>query len=43
MCSSKSGIEIGENSIIATGSVINKNVPSNVLVAGNPFRVIRQL
>lgn len=43
VCSSKSGIEIGENSIIATGSVINKNVPSNVLVAGNPFRVIRQL
>lgn len=35
--------EIGENSIIAAGAVVTKRVPSNVIVAGNPARVIRSL
>jgi acetyltransferase-like isoleucine patch superfamily enzyme len=35
--------EIGENSIIAAGSVVTKNVPANVIVGGNPAKLIRQL
>ena len=35
------GISIGNNSIIATGSVVTKSVPENVLVAGNPAKVIK--
>ncbi len=34
---------IGENSIVAAGSVVTKPVPPNTLVAGNPARVIREL
>lgn len=35
------GIVIGHNSMIGAGSVITKNVPPNVIVAGNPARVLR--
>src|SRR5581483_6264142 len=35
------GIRIGDNSIVAIGSVVTKDVASNTLVAGNPARVIR--
>lgn len=31
---------IGENSIISAGSVVTKRVPDNVIVAGNPAKVI---
>jgi serine acetyltransferase len=34
---------IGENSIVAAGSVVTKPVPPNTLVGGNPARVIREL
>ena len=37
------GVTIGENSVIAAGSVVTKDVPPNVIVAGNPAKVIRQL
>lgn len=36
-------IKIGNNSIIAAGSVVVKDVPENVLVAGNPARIIKKL
>lgn len=36
-------ITIGNNVIIGAGSVVVKDVPDNVVVAGNPARVIRQL
>lgn len=35
------GVTVGENSIIAAGSVVTKNVPSNCIVGGNPARIIR--
>jgi acetyltransferase-like isoleucine patch superfamily enzyme len=34
---------IGTNSIIAAGSVVTKDVPDNVIVAGNPAKVIRKI
>jgi acetyltransferase-like isoleucine patch superfamily enzyme len=35
------GVNIGENSIIATGSVVTKSSESGVIVAGNPAKVIK--
>ena len=37
------GITIGENSIVAAGSVVTKSVAPNTVVAGNPAVPIRQL
>ncbi len=37
------GVHIGENSLIGACSVVTKDVPANVLAAGNPCRVIRNL
>ena len=37
------GITIGENSLVGAGSVVTKDVPSNVVVAGNPARIIKKL
>lgn len=37
------GVTIGENTIIGAGSVVTKSVPSNVLVAGNPAVVVKDL
>lgn len=34
------GVTIGDNSLIAAGSIVTKSVPSNVVVAGNPAKVI---
>jgi acetyltransferase-like isoleucine patch superfamily enzyme len=37
------GVSIGENSIIGAGSVVANNIPANVIAAGNPARVIKEL
>ena len=37
------GVTIGENSVVAAGAVVSKNVPPNVVVAGNPATVVKQL
>lgn len=37
------GIEIGENSIIGAGSVVTQDVPPNVIMVGNPAKILRQL
>lgn len=37
------GVRIGQGSVIAAGSVVSKDVPSGVIVAGNPARVLREL
>ena len=33
------GITIGKNSIVAAGSVVNKNIPEGKVAAGNPARI----
>lgn len=35
------GVTIGENAIVGAGSVVNKSIPSNAIVAGVPARVLR--
>ena len=37
------GVTIGENSVVAAGSVVVKDVPPNTVVAGNPAIVVRSL
>jgi UDP-2-acetamido-3-amino-2,3-dideoxy-glucuronate N-acetyltransferase len=37
------GITIGENAIIGAGSVVTKDVPPNVTVAGNPARLFDRI
>ena len=37
------GVTIGDRSLIGTGSVVTKDIPSDVFAAGNPCKVIRYL
>lgn len=37
------GVTIGENSIVATGSVVNKDVPPYTIVAGSPARTVKKI
>lgn len=37
------GVTIGENSIIAAGSVVTKNIPSNEIWGGNPAKFIKKI
>ena len=37
------GVTIGENSVVAAGSVVTKSVESNTVVAGNPAVMVRRL
>jgi acetyltransferase-like isoleucine patch superfamily enzyme len=36
------GVTIGENSIVATGAIVTRDVPANSLVAGCPAKIIKQ-
>jgi acetyltransferase-like isoleucine patch superfamily enzyme len=38
-----SNLVIGENAIVGAGSVVTKDVPPNVIVVGNPAKVLRQI
>jgi len=37
------GVRIGNNAVIASGAVVTKDVPDNVVVGGNPAKVIKQI
>lgn len=37
------GVTIGKNSIIGAGSVVTSDIPPNVVAAGNPARVVKEL
>ncbi|OMJ07310.1 putative acetyltransferase [Smittium culicis] len=37
------GITIGNNSVVAAGSVVTKDVPENVVVAGNPAKFMKKI
>lgn len=37
------GVTIGNNSVIAAGSIVTKSIPNNSLAAGCPAKVIRDI
>ena len=37
------GVTIGDNVVIGAGSVVNKDIPSNVIAVGNPCHPIREI
>ncbi|MDQ0483653.1 maltose acetyltransferase domain-containing protein [Guptibacillus hwajinpoensis] len=37
------GVTIGDNVVVGAGAVVTNNIPSNVVIGGNPARVIKQL
>ena len=37
------GVTIGDRSVIGAGSVVTKDVPSDVVVVGNPAKIVRRL
>ena len=37
------GVSVGDNSVVAAGSVVTRDVPPNSLVGGNPARLIRSI
>ena len=36
------GVSIGDNSVIGAGSVVTKDIESNVIAVGNPCKVIKK-
>jgi UDP-2-acetamido-3-amino-2,3-dideoxy-glucuronate N-acetyltransferase len=36
-------VTIGENAIVGAGSLVNRNVPPNTIVAGNPAKILRKV
>ena len=36
-------VKIGDNVVIGTGSVVNKDIPSNTVAVGNPCKVIKNI
>ncbi len=37
------GVTIGENSVVAAGSIVSKDVPDNVIVGGTPAKIIKKI
>lgn len=37
------GVNIGDNSVIGAGSIVTKDIPSNVIAVGNPCIVLREI
>ncbi|WP_100399044.1 sugar O-acetyltransferase [Bacillus sp. FJAT-44742] len=37
------GVTVGNNVVIASGSIVTKDLPDNVLAGGNPARIIKQI
>ena len=37
------GVSIGDNTVVGAGSVVTKDLPSNVVAVGNPARVLREI
>ena len=37
------GVTIGDNTVIGAGSVVTRNIPSNVIAIGNPCKILRNI
>ena len=42
-CTILPGVTVGENSVVAAGAVVTKDVPDNTVVAGIPAKVVKRL
>lgn len=42
-CIINPGVNIGDNVVVASGSVVTKDIPDSVVVGGNPAKIIKQL
>ena len=42
-CTILMGVNLGENCLVAAGSVVTKSFPANVLVAGVPAKIVKKL
>lgn len=42
-CTILPGVTVGENSVVAAGAVVTKDVPDNTVVAGIPAKVVNQM
>jgi acetyltransferase-like isoleucine patch superfamily enzyme len=40
-CTLLPGVVVGRNSLVGAGSVVTRNVPDDMVVAGNPARIIK--
>ncbi len=37
------GVEVGDNTVVGAGSVVTRSLPANVIAAGNPAEVVKEL
>lgn len=37
------GVHIGKNSVVGAGSIVTRDIPANVIAAGNPCKVVKQI
>ncbi|MCZ2083871.1 MAG: sugar O-acetyltransferase, partial [Flavobacteriales bacterium] len=37
------GVTIGENSVVAAGAVVSKDVPDNTIVGGIPAKILKKI
>ena len=42
-CTILPNVTVGENSVVAAGAVVTKDVPDNVVVAGVPAKIVKHL
>lgn len=37
------GVTIGDNVVVAAGAVVVKDIPNNVVVGGNPAKILKEI
>ncbi len=42
-CTILKGVHIGNNVVIGANTLVHKNVPPNVVIGGNPFKILKEL
>ena len=43
LCKIDDSVAIGRNAVVAAGAVVTKDVPDNVVVGGNPARILKKI